>query len=57
MPKSRNFVAMLPASEENPASSTWRVSDELGISQSNVVGHLHKKHPEMLIVPYGTNKL
>ena len=34
-------VAMLQAREVNPVSSTWRVSDELDISQFSVVCYLH----------------
>ena len=40
-PKSMNFKAMTQAIEANLVRSPQRVSGELSIAQSNMVGHLH----------------
>ena len=41
MPKTVNFGVVLQVMKANLASSTQRVSGELGISLSSVVCHLH----------------
>ena len=40
-PKTVDSKAVFQAIEANPASSTRRISDETGISQSSVVRHLY----------------
>ena len=40
-PKMMVSKAWLQAIEANPASNIWRVSGELGISQSSMVHHFH----------------
>ena len=39
--KTKDSETMLQDREVNPGSSTWRISGELGISQSRVVCHLY----------------
>ena len=51
-PKSMNAEVMLQTIDAKPASSTWRVSGELVISQSSVVRHLHDFGK--IIPSYGT---
>ena len=44
--KSLDSEVMLKSIKAELASSTQRVSGELGISQSSEIHHLYKKHPE-----------